>query len=50
MIFEPNRCHTGTLNPRAIGHLLPEYSIPRFVGFANDDTELLVGYLEQAIV
>ena len=50
MVFAPNRCCTGTLKPRAIGDLLPEYAIPRFVGFANNDTELLVGYLEQAIV
>jgi hypothetical protein len=40
----------GQLHPRPAGEILPEYSVPRFVGLANNATELVIGYLEQAIM
>jgi hypothetical protein len=40
----------GALSRHPTGEQLPEYSIPRFVGFANDGTEVIVAYLEPALV
>jgi len=47
---EPSRCRAGTLKPRFTEDFRPEYDVPRFVAFANNDTELLVGYFEQAVM
>jgi hypothetical protein len=41
---------SGVLHHHPVGEQTSEYSVPHFVGFANDGTELIVTYLEQAIV
>jgi hypothetical protein len=38
------------LKHRPTGEQLPEYSSPRFVGFTGDGAEIVVGYMEQALV